>query len=329
MQFLILGGTQLTGPHIVRELIEQGHQVAVFHRGPTHARLPSNITHILGDRRNLHQFVEEFKQLAPQVVIDMLAFTREDAQLLMRVFTGLADRVVVASSCDVYRAFGRLHRTEPGPPDSVPLTEDSPLREKLSVHGEAYEKRWVEEVVLSESKLPGSILRFPAIHGPGDYRPFEYLKRMTDGRSFILLDQEVAAWQFSHGYAENVAHALVLAATNEQGPNQIYNVADTTPRRELDWIKFIGEAAGWRGRVIEVPGDDLPEHLKENADLSQHLSVDTTRIRTELGYQEVVDPFEGMKRTVDWIRAHPPKQIDLTKFDYPAEDRVLERLSRG
>jgi nucleoside-diphosphate-sugar epimerase len=202
------------------------------------------------------------------------------------------------------------------------------LREKLSVHGEEYEKRWVEEVVLSEAKLPGTVLRLPAIHGPGDYRPFEYLKRMLDGRSFILLDQEAAVWRFSHGYAENVAHALVLAATNEQAANRIYNVADTTPPRELDWIQFIGKAAGWEGRVIKVPDVDLPEHLKENADFSQHWIVDITRIQKELGYQEVVDPFEGMRRTVDWIRANPPKQIDLTKFDYPAEDRAWERLAK-
>jgi nucleoside-diphosphate-sugar epimerase len=247
----------------------------------------------------------------------------------MRVFNGLADRVVVASSCDVYRAFGRLHRTEPGPPDPVPLTEDSPLREKLSLHGKEYEKRWVEDVVLGEVKLPATVLRLPAIHGPGDYRPFEYLKRMEDGRSFILLDQEAAGWQFSRGYAENVAHALVLAATNEAVTNRIYNVADTTPPRELDWIQFIGKAAGWKGRVIEVLPDDLPKHLKENADFNQHLTVDTTRIRNELGYQEVVPPFEGMKRTVAWIRAHPPRQIDLTTFDYSAEDSALERLARA
>jgi len=262
-------------------------------------------------------------------VIDMLAFTREDAQSLMRVFTGLAHRVVVASSIDVYRAFGRLHRTDPGPPDPVPLTEDAPLREKLSLHGEEYEKRWVEEVVLSEAKLPGTVLRLPAIHGPGDYRPFEYLKRMEDNRSFILLDREAAVWQFSRGYAENVAHAMALAAMNEQAANRIYNVADTTPPSELDWIQFIGKAAGWKGRVIVIPPDDLPEHLKENADFNQHLSVDTTRIRKELGYQEVVHPFEGMRRTVAWIRVHPPEQIDLTKFDYPAEDRALGKLAKA
>ncbi|MCI0549581.1 MAG: NAD(P)H-binding protein [Anaerolineae bacterium] len=116
MKFLILGGTRFTGPYVVSSLIKMGHEVVVFHRGGTHADLPPNVTHILGDRHNLNDFAAEFKRLSPDVVIDMLAFTKEDAQSLMRVCKDITSRIVVASSIDVYRAFGRLHRTEPGPP---------------------------------------------------------------------------------------------------------------------------------------------------------------------------------------------------------------------
>jgi hypothetical protein len=35
--------------------------------------------------------VEEFKRISPDVVIDMLAFTRQDAELLMQTFKGMAD----------------------------------------------------------------------------------------------------------------------------------------------------------------------------------------------------------------------------------------------
>src|SRR5688572_15453832 len=101
MRVLILGGTGLTGPFTIRYLVDQGHQVTIFHRGQHSADLPSTINHILGDRRELDRFSSEFKQLAPDVVLDMLAFTRDDAEMLMRVFKGLAGRVVVPSSIDV------------------------------------------------------------------------------------------------------------------------------------------------------------------------------------------------------------------------------------
>ena len=61
----------------------------------------------------------------------MIAFTAPDAEALMAAFRGLARRVVVVSSQDVYRAYGRLIGIEPGPPDPVPLDETSPLRSRL------------------------------------------------------------------------------------------------------------------------------------------------------------------------------------------------------
>ncbi|MCI0549580.1 MAG: hypothetical protein L0287_01355 [Anaerolineae bacterium] len=199
------------------------------------------------------------------------------------------------------------------------------MREKLSIHGEEYEKRWVEEIVMNDPAPPSTVLRLPAIHGPGDYRPFIYLKRMDDRRPFILLDKDKASWHFSRGYVENVANAIVLAATNDQAKNRIYNVADTTPSMQLQWIQFIGKAANWIGHIIKVSRAYLPEHLKDNADYRQHWCVDTARIRKELGYREVVHPLEGIRRTVAWIRAHPPEQVDPAEFDYPAEDKALER----
>jgi hypothetical protein len=47
------------------------------------------------------------------------------------VFKGLARRVVAISSGDVYRAYDRFRRADPGSPDPTPLMEASPLRDRL------------------------------------------------------------------------------------------------------------------------------------------------------------------------------------------------------
>jgi len=220
MKILILGGTGLTGPFTTRYLVEQGHQVTIFHRGKHQLDLPPGVNRILGERRKLDEFTDEFKQMAPDAVLDMLAFTRQDAEMLMRVFKGIAKRVVVPSSSDVYRVFGRLHGTEPGPVDPIPLAEDAPLRESLSIHNEEYEKRWVEQVVMSDPDLPGTILRYPMIYGPNDGgRTFDLVKRMMDNRQVIPLDEKVARWRWSRGYAENVAWATVLASLRSKPGN--------------------------------------------------------------------------------------------------------------
>jgi hypothetical protein len=94
-----------------------GHSLAVFHRGRTPADLP--VESILGERR-------DFRPKA-DVVIDLILSSGAQAESLMEVFRGIAGRVVVASSIDVYRACGVLHGSEEGPLEPVPLTEDSPF----------------------------------------------------------------------------------------------------------------------------------------------------------------------------------------------------------
>jgi nucleoside-diphosphate-sugar epimerase len=259
VKILILGGSGLTGPFTTRYLVEQGHEVTIFHRGKHQVDLPPAINHIIGQRRKLDDFISEFKQRAPDVVLDTLAFNRQDAEMLMHVFKGIAKRVVVPSSIDVYRVFGRLHGTEPGPVEPIPLAEDTPLREKLSIHHEEYEKYWVEQVVMGDPALPGTILRYPMIYGPNDGgRTFDLVKRMMDNRPAILLDEKVARWRWSRGYAENVAWATVLAVTHEQAKHRIYNVAEPEGLSYLEWTQRVTRGGGWTGRIVVLPHGHLP-----------------------------------------------------------------------
>jgi len=324
MKILILGGTGLTGPFTTRYLVEQGHQVTIFHRGKHQVDLPPGVNRILGERRKLDEFTDEFKQMAPDAVLDMLAFTRRDAEMLMHVFKGIAKRVVVPSSSDVYRVFGRLHGTEPGPVDPIPLAEDAPLRENLSIHNEEYEKRWVEQVVMSDPDLPGTILRYPMIYGPNDGgRTFDLVKRMMDNRQVIPLDEKVARWRWSRGYAENVAWATVLAVTQEQARERIYNVAEPDGLSYLEWTQRVTRAAGWAGRIVVLPSGRLDVG---GGNYEHHWVVDTTRIRAELGYMEVVSQEEALRRTVEWQWATPPEKYDPKEFDYATEDAILAEL---
>src|SRR5918997_3412558 len=131
MKVLIIGGTNFIGPHVVRRLAERGHEVVVFHRGRTERDLPPGVEHMLGDRQNLGDFADEFRRFAPEVVLDMIPMNEGDARGLIGAFKGIARRIVAISSQDVYRAYDRVIRRDPGPPDSIPLTENAPLREKL------------------------------------------------------------------------------------------------------------------------------------------------------------------------------------------------------
>lgn len=330
MNVLVIGGSGFIGTHVVRQLAASGHEVVLFHRGRAEANLPPGVSHIHGDRQRLEEFTGDFERAAPEVVLDMIALTARDARSLVSAVDGIARRVVAVSSQDVYRAYGRLWRTEPGPPDTIPLTEDSPLRERWYPHrgtfewAHDYDKIPVEETVMGSPRLAGTILRLPMVYGPNDgHRIFPYLKRMDDGRPIIVLDDVHAIWRWSRGFVENVAAAIAEAVADDRAAGRVYNIAEPDALSEVEWVRQIGEAAGWNGTIATVPRGSLPTKL--NLDRQQHWVADTSRIRAELGYREAVPRDEALRRTVAWERAHPPEKIDPTDFDYEAEDQALTR----
>jgi nucleoside-diphosphate-sugar epimerase len=322
LRFLFLGGTSFTGPHAVRELVELGHDVTVFHRGTSEPDLPPGVAHVHGDIADVDLQLDDLRALRPDVVVDMLAFVQGDGARV-RAFAGVARRAVVVSSADVYRAFGRVHRTEPGPPDPGPLTEDAPLREV--VIDETYDKVGVERDATSDPAFPVTIVRYPAVHGPGDpeHRVAAYVRRMDDSRPAILLQEGHAQWRWSRGYAEDVGHALALAAASDAAAGRVYNVAAPTASTQREWVELIADVVGWRGEIVTVPAPRMPDSLRLDADFSQQYELDSARIRADLGYSEVVEPRTALERTVAWERENPAPEVVL---DYDGEDAVLAAL---
>jgi nucleoside-diphosphate-sugar epimerase len=166
-----------------------------------------------------------------------------------------------------------------------------------------YEKILVEQIVLGEPGLPGTVLRLPAVYGPGDKqrRVGSYLGRMDSGPA-VLLAKEQAGWRWTRGYVENVAAAIALAVIDARAAKRIYNVGEESALTERQWVEEIGAAAGWRGEVMEIPAEYLPEHLRQPFDFRYDLATDTTRIRAELSYRELVGLEEALKRTIQWER---------------------------
>jgi len=339
VRVLVIGGTGFIGRFVTTLLHRAGHDVAVFHRGTSGAELPREVRQIRGDRHRLTGSRAGLRELAPDVVIDMIASSAAHARDLVQTFRDVARRVVVVSSMDVYRAAAVLHRLDDGPLEPVPLTEDSALRATTQTYPAApirllqslfgwlddgYDKVAVERAVQGDLALPATILRLPMVYGPGDslHRFHPVLKRIADGRPIIPFEERTARWRSPRGYVENVAAAIILAATDERAAGRVYNVGEPDALSEREWTRLIADAAGWRGRLVTVPRERAPAHLVSPANLDQHWVADTSRIRSELGYREPVPRSEGIRRSVEWERAHPPAGWDPAQFDYAAEDAL-------
>lgn len=329
MRILLIGGTGFTGPAVIHQLLERGHDVTFLHRGQTEDERTSGAREIIGDRRDGVLLTRAVTEASPDVLVDMIPYTAKDAEVVRQACRGVVPRVVALSSIDVYLAFGRIKNTEPGPLQPTPLTETSALRETNQPGGPDCDKIAVERTYRDDPELPATILRLPAIHGEKDkYRRFRsYLKRMDDGRRFILLGESIAGWKFSRGYVENIAHAIVLAIESPAAAGEVFNVAEPRAMTELSFVQAIGEAAGWDGEVNVLPDAQLPRHLQTTENFEQDWDVSSEKIRTALGYAEIVPRPEAFRRTVQWERDHP-LESEPFEINYIAEDEAISQADR-
>lgn len=283
MNILVIGGTRFIGAYVVRQLAGCGHAVTVYHRGEHEAALPESVRHIHHPEAAMPiSFLPgELLQSRPEIVIHMMAMGQADAQSALRFFSGNAGRMVWISSGDVYRAYGRFVGTEPGAVEHGLLDEESPLRTVLYPYRDPkqpadalpniYDKLLVEEVAVSDPKLPATILRLPKVYG----------REENANLATVYGFRNHPEWRWTHGYVENVAAAIVAATLNPAASNRIYNAGEPhTPT--------IGERLV-RLPVSSQPATDTPYNFEQN------IAYDTSRIRNELGFREAIAEEDAMQ----------------------------------
>lgn len=342
MRILIIGGTQFIGLAVTRALHAAGHTLAVFNRGISlpsgEDALPPDVTHFSGDVDALAESAAALRGFAPEVVLHNIVLHEQHVRDVQAVFAGVAARLVLTSSMDVYQAFGRVLGTEDGPITTDPLDEAAPLRTRLYPYRTptmlpteryyGYDKIPAEQAALTHPTLPGVVLRLPMVIGERDKqrRLLRFVHAMHSGRRAILLDEAYARWRSTYGYVTNVADAMALATTDARATGRIYNIADGA-YSGLELGEVVRAALGWSGEFVLTPSDALPEALRFGAAMPQDLWVRAERIQAELGYHPAVPFAEAVRRTAAWDIANPPAQWP-DWHDPAAEDAALQQLGR-
>jgi nucleoside-diphosphate-sugar epimerase len=278
---LVIGGTRAIGPPVVTRLVERGWDVAVLHRGVHRAMLPAGVREMLDPEAGMPvlTFPTEAIAFAPDVVLHMIAMGARDGAAIVNAFDGCAGRLVAVSSGDVYRAYGRLIGTEPGPVEPMPLREDAPPRETLYPYRKPntapdalehwYDKIEMERAVCTRASLPATILRLPKVYGSDDNAD------LATVYAFVAQPH----WRWTHGHVDNVAAAIALAVSDPRATGEVFNVGEAiTPS--------MGE------RLALLPPRAAPPAPPMN--FAQDIVYDTAKIRALLGYCDEIDEAEAM-----------------------------------
>ncbi|MEY8352978.1 NAD-dependent epimerase/dehydratase family protein [Lachnospiraceae bacterium 54-53] len=301
MNVFIIGGTNFIGPAIAGELLKEGHNVTLFHRLAGNGL--DECTHIQGDCINADDLQSAIQNADPDVIIHMAAYFRSHILALEKALDNRIMKTVIISSADVYKGYEVIAGLSDIGPVPVPFGERSPLRDVLFPYrgrldidiANDYEKILVEGAALESPVLDAVILRLGMVYGERDpnRRFADPIHKMASGAKTIGIAEDMAGFRACKSYVKNIAHGVVLAAMKGRS-GEIYNLADKYVFTELEWLELLAKKLNWTGEII--PSDEKTADLNTR----QHFLLDTGKIRTSLGYKEIVSPDEALSNTIKW-----------------------------
>jgi len=322
MNILIIGGAGNIGRAICRFLIADSHSVMSLSRTvPT--EMTNGVAYCQVDRNDTNSIVKLIRDHKIDTVIDMIALAHPSTSQLLEGIASLIDRYVLISSCDVYRNYGILRRTETGEPDMETVAESADLRGNWypfrleKPRPEDDPDKWMDDydkipIELSVKTLScnWTILRLPMVYGPGDpQRRFSWLlEPIFRNDPNIVVPTAWLDWKTSYGYIDNVGSLVSSAATHNRTSKEVYNVSDEEPVSHRIWVDRFRTAAGWTGAIEETDNTDIDGyHWLTSLDLTVPLLINGASLWKTLNYTHNTDLATRIATTIDDER----RQFDI------------------
>jgi 2'-hydroxyisoflavone reductase len=173
LQLLVLGGTGLIGPPMVRHALARGHEVTLFNRGKTNTDLFPDLEKLRGDRNDDLASIEAevAKGRRWDAVIDNTASVPRWVTWSAGLLKGSADLYLYTSSISAYAAHDTPGADETSPVGTITPEEEAKVEGPKDITGENYGplKARCEEEARKAFPDGAIIVRPGLIVGPGDY----------------------------------------------------------------------------------------------------------------------------------------------------------------
>ncbi len=307
MRALVTGGGGFIGHHLVRGLLDRGHDVAVIDDFSTgdRARLEPVLDRIdltegsILDPDALDAATQSVEVIFHEAAIPSVARSWSRPHLSNRVnATGTIEVMLAAARNGVRRVVYAGSSSVYGVPESLPCRESFRASPE-SPYGVS--KLAAEHYVRTLGKLHGvetATLRYFNVFGPGQDPKSEYAAVVPRFVTAVLAGDRptingTGEVSRDFTYVDNVVAANLLAAQASSPSGITCNIACGDRHTLLELLDAICVAAGRPADPIFAPprpGDIV------------HSQADISVAERELGYQVGVPFAEGIARTVAWYR---------------------------
>jgi 2'-hydroxyisoflavone reductase len=161
MKVLILGGTGISGPHLVRELRAAGHQLTLLNRGKRNPGMFKDIETLIGDRAGP---LDVLKGRDWDVVVDNSGYFPKHVKLSAELLKGHTQHYIYVSSISAYADL-----TPPGIDEDYQLAElKDPDATEITNDNYGGLKAACEKIVEQTFGDHQAVIRPSYIVGPGD-----------------------------------------------------------------------------------------------------------------------------------------------------------------
>jgi CDP-glucose 4,6-dehydratase len=200
------------------------------------------------------------------------------------------ERTVVAASDKAY-----------GPADQLPYTEHHPLQPLYPYDVSKACTDLIARSYWHTFAVPVAVTRFANIYGGGDLNPSrlvpEAVAAALAGRAPVIRSDGTPERDFL--YVEDAAAAYLAIADALPGVGgEAFNAGGDEPHSVLEVVEQVCRAAD-SDAAPDVRGEGTP-----HAEIDRQW-VDSSKLRELTGWAPQVGLEDGLRRTVEWYRAHP------------------------
>lgn len=335
MKILFIGGTGTISMAITRLLAEQGHELYLLNRGNRNSGLPENVKIITADIGNEEETAKKLEGMSFDCVGEFIGFVPSQLERDYRLFKGRTKQFIYISSASAYQK----------PPKGYTITEETPLENPYWEYSR--NKKACEEYLMDlyrKEEFPVTIVR-PShtydersvplgVHGNGG--SWQVVKRIMNGKPVIIHGDGSSLWTITHN--SDFAKAYVGLIGKSEAIGEAFHI---TSDESISWNEIyqaIADALGVElkpyyvsSHTLAAMGDyDLTGSLI--GDKANSVVFDNSKVRSLVpDFRAEVSAREGIRRTVEYILAHPECQNDDDEFDSWC-DRVIaavEKMKEG
>jgi nucleoside-diphosphate-sugar epimerase len=310
MKVLFVGGTGLISSACTRLAVERGVELFLLNRG-SHPDRALGATLIVADLRDEGAVQQALAGYRFDAVVDWVAFTPDDIERDLRLYSDRTDQFVFISSASAYRK----------PLGDWLLREDSPLANPFWDYARnkiACEERLMR--AFREDGFPVTIVRPSLTYGDTQVplavnsweRPFTAIARMRQGKPVIVPGDGTSLWTITHN--SDFAKGFVGLLGRRQAVGQAFNIMSDEVLTWDEIYRQVAAAAGVEARIVHIASDFIAACLPEMrgtllGDKAVSAVFDTTKIKRFVPDFQATTPFaEGIRRTVAWFDADPARQ---------------------